>query len=53
MSSREIGFTLSFFDLVDLFTFSKVGIVQFLSKCQRPRKEMGVSKGMIMVMTRR
>ena len=43
-SPREIGFTLLFFDPVDLLAFSKVGIVKFLSKCQ---KEKSVSKRMI------
>lgn len=48
MSPREIGFTLLFFDPVDLLTFSKVGIVQFLFKTSPtppvPRKKSQYSR---------
>ena len=47
MSPREIGFTLSFFDPVDLFTFSEVGIMQFLFEtCTAPRKKSEYSRKM-------
>lgn len=43
MSSSEIGFALLLFDPVDLFPFSEVGIVKFLSKRSHPRKGESVS----------